>query len=165
MDRNTSPCRRASSADNLQRFSWEGLSGEHADDWRFTQGVTHEFPWARWTSPLFGAEEAWTFRFVLNCLVHPNPQNIPFDQWLNRDLLDTERQFRASARETFAGHDALRSAPVPGWENLDTLIFVEGTGRVYQMRIAGLEAEKHNTDKSLTALLASLRIDSAGGST
>lgn len=144
-------------------FSWEGLSGEHAEDWRFTQGVTHEFPWARWISPLFGQEEAWTVRFVLNCLVHPNPENIPFDTWLNRDLLDAERQFRAAARDTFAGHAALRSAPVAGWENLDTLLFVEGNRRVYQFRIAGLEAEKHYLDKSLTALLTSIRIESAEG--
>jgi hypothetical protein len=148
----------------LQRFNWEGLSGEYAESWRFTHGVTHEFPWARWTSPMFGEEEAWTFRFVLNCLVHPNPENIPFDVWLNRDLLDAEKQFRVSARETFAGHAALRSAPVRGWENLDTLLFVEGYGRVYQLRIAGLEAETRTLDKSLTALISSLRIDSAEGS-
>ena len=145
----------------VQQFTWEGLSGEFDDRWRFTQGLTHEFPWARWTSPLFGQEEAWTFRFVLNVLVHPNPYRVAFDTWLNRDLLDTERQFRSMARETFAGRAALRSAPVAGWENLDTLLFVEGDARVYQIRIAGLEAEKRSSDKSLTALLTSLRIESA----
>jgi hypothetical protein len=145
----------------LPHFEWEGLSGEFADNWHFTQGVSHEFPWARWTSPIFGVEEAWTFRFVLNCLVHPNPLNVPFDTWLNRDLLDAEKQFRASRRESFAGRAALRSAPVAGWENLDTLLFVEGNLRVYQFRIAGLEAETRTLDKSLSALISSLRIDSA----
>jgi hypothetical protein len=145
----------------LQHFDWEGLSGEFADNWHFTQGVSQEFPWARWTSPIFGVEEAWTYRFVLNCVVHPNPQQVPFDTWLDRDILDTEKQFRASRRETFAGQAALRSAPVPGWENLDTLLFVEGHRRVYQFRIAGLEAETRTIDKSLTALISSLRIDPA----
>jgi hypothetical protein len=145
----------------LQHFDWEGLSGEFADNWHFIQGVSHDVPWARWTSPIFGVEEAWTFRFVLNCLVHPNPQGEPFDTWLNRDLLDAEKQFRTSRRETFAGRAALRSAPVPGWENLDTLLFVEGDLRVYEFRIAGLEAETRTIDKSLSALLSSLRIGSA----
>ena len=112
---------------------------------------------------MFGEEEAWTYRFVLNCLVHPNPQNIPFDTWLNRDLLDTEKQFRASSREIFAGQEALRSAPVPGWENLDTLLFVNGYRRVYQLRIAGLAAETRTFDKSLTALISSLRIEPEEG--
>ena len=110
---------------------------------------------------MFGEEEAWTYRFVLKCLVHPNLQNVPFETWLKRDLVDTEQQFRAATHEQFAGRNALRSAPVPGWANLDTLLFVEGIGRIYQLRIAGLEAETRSNDKSLTALIQSLRIDSA----
>ncbi|MGQ0814963.1 MAG: hypothetical protein ACT4O1_10920 [Gemmatimonadota bacterium] len=135
------------------------MSGEYADDWRFTEGATHEFRWGRWTSPRYGSEEAWTFRYTLNCVVHLNPDRVPFDTWIKRDILDSERQFRVSVRETFAGRAALRSSPIPGWENLDTLLFVEGNGCVYQFRIGGLEAERRSGgDMSLTALLSSLQI-------
>ena len=143
----------------MQHFEWHGLAGEYADDWRFTEGMTQEFPWARWTSPRYGQEEAWTVRYVLNCVLHPNPDGVPFDSWIKRDILDSERQFRVSVRETFHERAALRSAPIPGWENLDTLLFVEGNNCIYQFRIGGLEAERrHGGDQPLTALLNSLRI-------
>lgn len=148
------------SAPSLVSFEWEGLAGMVADDWQFTSGITHEFPWARWASPHIGPEEAWTTRYVVHCVVHPNREKLEFDRWLERDLVDSEKAFRAARREVFAGREALRSAPVPGFDHLDTLLFVEGNARVYQLRIAGLAAEARWGDsRPLSDLLGSLRIE------
>ena len=146
------------SVPTLQYFDWNGLEGQFADDWQFTHGVAQAFPWARWTSPELGPE-AWPMRFVLHCVVHANPEQLGFDTWLQRDLVDSEKAFRAARRETFAGREALRSAPVPGFDHLDSLLFVHGDQCVYQFRITGLAAEQHWGDiRPLSDLLASLHV-------
>ena len=146
------------SVPTLQYFDWNGLEGQFADDWQFTNGIAQDFPWARWTSPELGPE-AWPMRFVLHCVLHPNREQLPFDTWLQRDLVDSEKAFRAPRREMFAGREALRSAPVAGFDHLDSLLFVDGNKCVYQFRITGLAAELHwGEPRPLSDLLASLRI-------
>ena len=147
------------SAPSMVSFSWNGIEGMFPDDWHFSSGITQDFPWARWVSPELGPE-AWPMRFVLHCLIHPNREHTPFEDWLKRDLVDSEKAYRAPRREVFAGRDALRSAPVSGFEHLDTLLFVEGDTCIYQFRITGLAAERHWGDsRPLSDLLSTLRIE------
>jgi hypothetical protein len=148
------------SAPSLVSFEWHGLSGLMAADWQFTSGETMGMPWARWASPHIGPEEAWTTRFILHCMVLPNTERLDFDAWLKGGLVDSEKAFRSSIREQFAELDAMRSAPVPGFDHLDTLLYVYAHNRVYQFRISGLAAEQRWTEaQPLSDLLATLRID------
>jgi hypothetical protein len=148
------------SAPSQVSFEWKGLSGLMAADWQFTSGETMEMPWARWASPHYGPEEAWTTSFILHCMLLPNTERLDFDAWLKGALVDSEKAFRTSVREQFAGFAAMRSAPVPGFDHLDTLLYVYADRRIYQFRISGLAAEQRwGESQPLSDLLAALRID------
>ena len=76
--------------------------------------------------------------------------------------MDSEKAFRTNSREVFAGCEAMRSAPVHGFDHLDTLLFVADATvhRIYQFRISGLAAEQRwSESRPLTEMLASLRFD------